>query len=341
MSASNALLKVIDDGDKYALAGLSIKLEKGIPQGEVAPQLIVLTDASFEISSHWREWLGSIRASEFEGCNLFLLSKLRSAAPDVLDGENQALQQRVWHFYVGLLLSSTFATAHKPVILTGARRDGELGLRQQQDLESPIPCMFRPYPPVCGGEIETAARLASQIEAIGKAAAAGGYWRLFRTLQIYIEARTTADILDRLHQYCRCIDGLILPKAGETKRQFKRRTELFIGSRHHNLMGDMYDVRSAVEHLHENRYLEGFDREVRLDLLKKEAIAEHIARKALARVIGETALWPHFANTPALAAFWALAEKDRRQIWGDPFDPMEAIRDFDTKYIHDGHLGAP
>ena len=94
----------------------------------------------------------------------------------------------------------------------------------------------------------------------------------FRTLHIYLEARAAADILDRLHQYCRRIDGLILPNAGETKRQFKSRTELFIGPRHHDLMGDIYDIRSAVEHLHENRYLEGFDRATRLDLVKKEAI---------------------------------------------------------------------
>jgi hypothetical protein len=340
VSANNPLLKIIDDGDKYAIAGLSIKLEGDIPQGEVAPGLMVLTDARFEIPPHWREWLGSIRAGEVEDCNLFLLAKLRSASPDVLDGENQALQQRVWHFYVGLLLNSTFAAAHKPVILTGARRDSELGLRQQQDLEPPVPCIFRPYPWVSGEEIQMAAKLAGQIEAIGKSTVTGGHWRLFRTLQIYCDARTTSDILDRLHQYCRCIDGLILPKAGETKRQFKSRTELFIGPRHHDLMGDIYDVRSAVEHLHENRYLEGFDREVRLDLLKKEAIAEHIARKALARVICETALWQHFANTAALSAFWSLPDKDRRQIWGDPFNTMEAIKDFDPMYIHKGHLGS-
>jgi hypothetical protein len=97
-----------------------------------------------------------------------------------------------------------------------------------------------------GGAIQTAAQLAGQIEAIAKAALAGGHWRLFGTLQIYYEARTTFNILDRLHQYCRCIDGLILPKAGETKRQFKSRTELFIGPRHHDLMGDMYDVRSEL-----------------------------------------------------------------------------------------------
>jgi hypothetical protein len=263
MSASNPLFGAIDDGEKYALTGLSIKLEGDIAQGEVAPHLMVLTGTRFEIPSHWREWLGTIRAEEVEHCNLFLLSKLRSAALDVLNGENKILRQRACQFYVGLLLSSTFATVYKPVILTGSRRDGELGLRQQQDLQSPIPCIFRPCPPVTGGQIQMAAQLATRIEAIGTTALAGGHWRLFRTLEIYCEARTTTDILDRLHQYCRCIDGLILPRTGETKRQFKSRTELFIGPRHHDLMGDIYDVRSAVEHLHENRYLEDFDREVR------------------------------------------------------------------------------
>jgi hypothetical protein len=38
---------------------------------------------------------------------------------------------------------------------------------------------------------------------------------------------------------------LILPAAGKTKRQFKSRAELFIGPGHHDLMGELYDVRSA------------------------------------------------------------------------------------------------
>jgi hypothetical protein len=112
------------------------------------------------------------------------------------------------------------------------------------------------------------------------------------------------EILDRLHQYCRCIDGLILPDAGRTTRQFKGKTELFIGTGHHDLMGDIYDVRSAVEHLHEYKYLETFDRAVRLDLVKKEAITGHVARTAISHVLGNDALWPHFTNTAALAAFW-------------------------------------
>lgn len=79
------------------------------------------------------------------------------------------------------------------------------------------------------------------------------------------------------------------PDNGKTKPQFKSRTELFIGARHHDMMGEIYDVCSPVEHLHENQYLEGSDRELRLDLLKKEAVTDHIARTALARIISNGA----------------------------------------------------
>lgn len=226
-------------------------------------------------------------------------------------------------------------------MLTGSRRDKEIDIRRQQDLDCPIPCLFRPYPPILANHIQFAAQLGSNIDMIGVVPLQGGHWRFFRTLSLYVEARTISEILERLHQYCRCIEGLILPSTGDTKRQFKSRTELFIGPRHHDLMGQIYDVRSAVEHLHENRYLETFDREIRLDLLKKEAIAEHIARNALARIVGNNNLWPHFANTSALGQFWALDQADRRRIWGDPIDPMSAIADFDPKYIPDGHLGGP
>ena len=87
--------------------------------------------------------------------------------------------------------------------------------------------------------------------------------------------------------------------------------------------------------------MESFDRETRLDLLKKEAIIEHVARTALARIIGDRRLWPHFANTGALSRFWTLTPAGRRKIWGDPINSMEAFTDFDPKFINDGLLGGP
>ena len=329
----------IADSEKYALVGLEVKLEGKPPPEQIAPNLWVLTATTFDVPPEWRDWLGSIRTNEVAGSNLFLVSKLASATPDVLDGENQSLQQRVQHFYVGLLLSVMFSPSHKPVMLTGARRDGVIDIRQQMDLELPAPQVFRPYPPVVADDILLAAQLGQELNAMLLATEPGELWRFFRTLHLYVETRAVEELLDRIHQYCRCIDGLILPAIGKTKRQFKSRTELFIGPAHHDLMGALYNIRSHVEHLHENRYLETFNRDVRLDLLKKEAIVEYIVRTALTRIINQDVLWPHFGNTAALEKFWELLPDERRKTWGDPIDPMVPVADFDPKYLHDGRLG--
>ena len=329
----------IDDGEKYALVGLEVKLKGTVPPEQVGPDLWVLTDIAFDVPSQWREWLGSIRTDEVAGSNLFLVSKLASSTPGVLDDENQALQRSVQHFYVGLLLSAMFSPSHKPIMLTGARQDVTIDIRQQSNLDLPAPQVFRRYPPIVADDILWAAQLGQKLDAMDSETVPDGLWRFFRTLNIYVETRAIGEFLYRIHQYCRCIDGLILPAIGKTRQQFKSRTELFIGPGHHDLMGALYDIRSHVEHLHENRYLETFDRHVRLDLVKKEAIVEYIARTALARIVSRDALWPHFGNTAALEKFWALSPDERREMWGDPIDPMVSIAEFNPKYLHDGHLG--
>jgi hypothetical protein len=88
----------IDDGEKYALVRLSVKIEEPVPFQMLVPGFWVMGDARFAVPAHWREWLGTIRANEVADCNLFLVSKLHSQAPDALDDENQALKQRAWHW---------------------------------------------------------------------------------------------------------------------------------------------------------------------------------------------------------------------------------------------------
>ncbi len=146
----------IVNGEKYALVGLTVKFEGDLPPGKVASNLPALVETTLSAPANWHEWLGSIRAGEVEDCNIFLISKMASTAPDMLDAENQKLQQRVLNFYAGLLLASHFAPAHRPVMLTGLCRDGEIGVCQQQDFEYPIPCLFRPYPPVVPDDIRLA-----------------------------------------------------------------------------------------------------------------------------------------------------------------------------------------
>jgi hypothetical protein len=340
MSGQNSDLW-LGESEKYALLGLNLKSDQaGFSDEQLSAELAVLTRAAFKMPSHWREWLGTIRAEEVEDCGLFILSKLKSKQASVLDGENQTLQARVWGFYRGLLLASRFAPAHKPVVLTGSREDSEIGVRQTQDLEAPVPCVFRGYPEVAQADLRQAADLAARLGKLGAIAKGDSHWRLFRVLYLYVATRPERDLLDRLHQYARCVDGLVLTRPGKGADDFKSRTELFIGSGHDDVMGAIYADRSSIEHLHEDRLLEPFDRLKRLDLLRKEAVIEQIARTALRRIVLNESLWPHFANRKGLEAFWALAPDIRRAIWGDPVNPLDAFTEFDPKYLQDGDLGA-
>ena len=150
----------LSNREKYALIGLEVKIENAVPFRELETGLWAWTDQSLEVPAHWPERLGSIRADQIENCNLALLSKMPSQMPEVLDGENQLLQRRAWGFYVGLLLSSTFTPSHPPIVLTGARRDGEIEVQQESTLDIPSLNVFRHYPPVLPHELEQAALLA-------------------------------------------------------------------------------------------------------------------------------------------------------------------------------------
>ncbi|HEY1928276.1 MAG TPA: hypothetical protein VGG92_12495 [Caulobacteraceae bacterium] len=164
----------LSDGEKYALVGLSLKVDGNIRTGKVAPSLWLLEGAGFAMPTQWLEWLGSIRAGEVQDCNIFLISKTTSLSPAVLDAESQRLMRQVSNFYTGLMLACRFAPAHRPVMLTGARIDGEYDVRQQQDFNYPVPCVFRSYPAVLPEDFELAARLGENIGVIASAPMAGG-----------------------------------------------------------------------------------------------------------------------------------------------------------------------
>jgi hypothetical protein len=74
-------------------------------------------------------------------------------------------------------------------------------------------------------------------------------------------------------------------------------------------------------------------RATQVDLTRKEAIIEYVVRTKLARIAHSGALWQHFTNKAALADFWAKPEAERRAIWGAPIDPMDALAEFDERYL--------
>jgi hypothetical protein len=141
------------------------------------------------------------------------------------------------------LLLGALAREQILFVAQASRSYNEINVEQGSSLDISSRCVFRGYPPVLPHDVEKAALLASRLAAVPR----GGAWRIFRALSVYVKARSETQLLDRLHQYRRCIDGLILSELGSGTKQFKSRTELFIGPRHHDLMGELYDLRSDVE----------------------------------------------------------------------------------------------
>jgi hypothetical protein len=87
-------------------------------------------------------------------------------------------------------------------------------------------------------------------------------------------------------------------------------------------MERLYDVRSAVEHLHDPlRVLDAPDGRSRILLLAHCAHqAEAIARHCVSRVLAKKALWSHFSDDAAIHDFWKLGLAEQKAHWGEALD---------------------
>ncbi len=99
----------------------------------------ILFEPPFPLDHAWREWLGSIRAQNYERTNLALIAHAHSARPVVLDHQNEALRQPVLSLCYALFLIDVF---HHDggLIISGANVDGTVNIRQVAHLET----LYRP-----------------------------------------------------------------------------------------------------------------------------------------------------------------------------------------------------
>ena len=329
----------IEDGEKFALIGLDFNIADDFTRFDLPNGLTVLPNAGFEFPEHWQEWLGTLRTEDIEACRLFLLAKVASKSPGVLDAENQQLRGAVGDWFTGLTLARKFGTTDAAFLITGSRINGEIDVRQFQPIDPPLASIVWDDAPISPGDLHRAYSIAKGLAGLRQSIGVE-MWRLHRCMNLYQEARCRRDVLERIHQFTRCIEGLIAPRQGETLKQFKSRTELFVGPSHHGLMGELYGIRSDVEHLHENRHLERFDRQRRIRLAELEAVSEWVARSCLARILLTPALATRFGSADALGQFWIKPANERQAVWGDPVDPLAMLNGFNFDHVSDSELGA-
>lgn len=330
---------IIRPGEKFAaLAFRTICSPQSQPLS-LAPGLWAADQLPFSLDDNWRQWVGSVRERAMRGANLFLIAAKPSAQVAVLDDENERLKAQVLRLYQALLLSATVRVFDTVFLLTGAHRDSGPALRQLMEPPAPLSIPGTYADEVSPTILRTAAGLVS---AIAELEAIGGFKRIGRVYGIFQRALQNPDHVERFHQFCRCIEGFILPDIAKTTSQFQSRTELFIGGRHHGMMRRLYEIRSQVEHLHQVSFDDwpSDERERRLILLRESAFIEELARRCIAHFLQRRELWPHYTDDSALRQFWRADDAAaRREVWGPPFDAHELRSRFHDNRVSDADLG--
>ena len=106
-------------------------------------------------------------------------------------------------------------------------------------------------------------------------------------------------------------------------------------------MGRLYEVRSAVEHLHDPVDMYTGSRFERwLSLWRDAVVAEELARFVIRRFALQEPLWTSFATDESAVGFWRdLSNGDRRELWGEPAEVDTIIGGFQGQYLDPEDIG--
>jgi len=292
----------------------------------------VTSSLPFEVDDNWRTWLGSIQAEHIEKSNLFIIATAPSESPKVLDGENERLRDKAYKVYFGLLLTDYFHTYDAPIQLTGSKWGNGLDVRSIGKMDSSISVPGTPFNKVDQIRLKKSKQLADAIDSLPSKAR---FSRFKKVIRSFYSGITSNFVEDRIHQFVRSIEGIVYPDIGKTERQFKSRTELFIGPKYHQLMGELYRIRSAVEHLHHPfDGIPGNDFKDKLIYAFKKAYeVEAISRYCISRLLINRSLWPFFEHDQSLSEFWKKDINSRKSIWGETFDIGQISQSFNKELI--------
>lgn len=326
------------EGRKFGIVALEgLRVEAGFTDElHLAPSLRVHRSPPYPMDQHWKEWLGTLAVARYEEATLHIVSEVPTGRHEVLDGEHGAAYRRAYEVYWCLLLLGFVRLENGPMSLRGSiAPDGTPGVRSTGEERQPVVLQGSPFTTWTVQELGLALRLQSQFERM----------KVFPRLRRICDAfhagihSTSPDF--RLHQFVRCIEGFISAEAGSTKKRFKSRTELFVGPRHHDLMGRLYEVRSSVEHLHDPiTHYAGSKFARWLSLWHDAVVAEELARNIVRRFALQESIWPSFGDDAGALAFWQdLSENQRRDLWGAPIEVENIVASFQGRYLDPESIG--
>lgn len=289
-------------------------------QIQLAHDLWCVDQLPFGVGDFWTNHLGEGRVEQIMRSNVLIFCIAAAQQPQVLDGENQTLTQRVQRMFYALLMQLVFH--HDGVeLFSGARVDENPDIRQITDIRD----HFRP-PQVRVGRI-------SRAHLVRAAGAEGG-------VQEYLRRTGRADRLwhgfhalqrgfmefwgdERLHQFVRAVEAVLRLEAGRSRTQFAHRAQLFSGRSDENRewLLELYDLRSATEHMNDYRaVLEHHGARWDDTATLRAYEAQVLASQVYLRLAESAALRGRFNDDANSEQFWRMLEADQQNEWGAAFD---------------------
>ena len=272
----------------------------------------------------WAEWLGSIRLNRLKDANLVLLAEEASEIPGILGGGYQRLTDHVDLLLYILLLGAGIEISHheRAERLAGSSLNGVPEIKSVKDMPRFYRTQGLPSTPITRDWLEECLVLCSGYTEM--MAQKPQFRRTRRGLDTLFKGKKEEIGQDRLHQFVRSLEALILPRQGKTTNQFAHRCQTFAraGEDTRTLLLEAFSMRSATEHLNQWE-----DPEQSYTFDEREALAfqrtrqmEHLACDAYSRLLRNPALRDHFRTDDTIAEFWKLPDSEKRQLWGTPLD---------------------
>ena len=271
----------------------------------------------------WKKWLGSIRLERLGRANLVLFFEEPSDNPGILDDVHQRLSGdlrllfSMLHLRVGIEMESAD-------LLCGSSVNGVPEIRQMCQMPDFHQSQGYMPAPITQAWLEDALVLRAGFAETD--ADKTQFRRIIRGLNTLFKGLKEKPGQDRLHQFVRSLEALVLPVIGKTRKHFVRRCQTFARAGHDytcDLLSEAFDMRSDTEHLNpwdkavENKYPPDKREDV---CWQRTRQIEHLACDAYSRLLRDPTLRKHFRTDDTIAAFWKLLDGQRRGLWGTPLD---------------------